>query len=828
MIRNQNRSNVAIPTTVATTGGISDTDQNFEVADATGYPGSGFIARIGDSYPWEIVFVGSRSGTTFQNVTRGVAGSSAQVHTEGTGVVHTFTERELLGEGITQVSPEDDWHQVVGDEEDPVTSGTYLVMPGEHTIRRRTLFEVGASVHVVGLGGATLQKPTDLVDSPLTSDASQGDQTIDVQDGSIFTEGRGIVVYEPNNTGTMGRRTFHTHIQAISGDTITLASPVDSLGGTYSASGGAACSQTHSFLTTTLSGDTYDGLDISGLAFDGRGRSVDATASFSVAGVYSFGDVGGSIRDCEFFDHHSEAISSQRGTSIDIHNNEIRNQRFNGIHTGLQSEGTDLRNNTIKNCGGTGLYTSDGLNGVTIVSNEVFDCEGQNPLNPPPSYSSNAGGIGDLDAGGGDNDNNTLRDNLVDLTGVNAMGVEIGAVSNVKVTGNRIFGNEDGVVANGATDLALRNNTIDVSGQARNLSGTRITVNGWGQSSGPPASTGEWSGQGIQGVGVRDVSNDKLFLYLQGAWRLVGALDGAPSAPTGLSATALDAEVTLSWDDVVGENGFRVYRNTSNDFSTASQVGGDLSADTTSFSDTGVSNGTQYYYWVTAFNANGESAESNSVTATPSSSGSGSTFTNDFSQYTDGEDLYTQDWSSSNGNTFDTFEKQSSGGESFAKIVDATAQESPALWDVLTPENTIDCDILIEVSFNTVNLDNEIYASARMQGDTTYYRGGGRSISGSRTRRIDKLDASSFSGLATGDASGAGTSIRFLFRFNITGNSLELTYWQKGDTEPAPQLTATDSAISSDGGVGIEGFRSSMDINLYYFAVGLGTKAPLP
>jgi hypothetical protein len=87
----------------------------------------------------------------------------------------------------------------------------------------------------------------------------------------------------------------------------------------------------------------------------------------------------------------------------------------------------------------------------------------------------------------------------------------------------------------------------------------------------------------------------------------------AAPVPAGLTATAGDALVTLTWTASTGATGYNVKRATTN--------GGPytkLAAPTsTGYADTAVTNGTTYYYVVSALNAAGESADSAQVSATP-------------------------------------------------------------------------------------------------------------------------------------------------------------------------------------------------------------------
>ena len=92
-----------------------------------------------------------------------------------------------------------------------------------------------------------------------------------------------------------------------------------------------------------------------------------------------------------------------------------------------------------------------------------------------------------------------------------------------------------------------------------------------------------------------------------------------PAAPTGLSATAGNAQVSLSWNSSTGATSYNVLRSTTNGGPYASIVTG-LTA--TSYSDTGLTNGTTYYYVTQAVNSAGTSANSNQASATPSASSS--------------------------------------------------------------------------------------------------------------------------------------------------------------------------------------------------------------
>jgi len=90
---------------------------------------------------------------------------------------------------------------------------------------------------------------------------------------------------------------------------------------------------------------------------------------------------------------------------------------------------------------------------------------------------------------------------------------------------------------------------------------------------------------------------------------------GVPFAPTGLTATAGNAQVTLSWNSSTGATSYTVLRSTTGGGAYNSVVTG-LTA--TTYTDTGLTNGTTYYYVVQAVTAAGTSGNSNQVSATPS------------------------------------------------------------------------------------------------------------------------------------------------------------------------------------------------------------------
>ena len=97
----------------------------------------------------------------------------------------------------------------------------------------------------------------------------------------------------------------------------------------------------------------------------------------------------------------------------------------------------------------------------------------------------------------------------------------------------------------------------------------------------------------------------------------------APSAPASLAATVANAtQINLSWtaSSTAGVT-YNIYRSTSSGLgiSSANRIATGVGA--TTFSDTGLSASTTFFYLVTAANANGESVASNQASATTQAGG---------------------------------------------------------------------------------------------------------------------------------------------------------------------------------------------------------------
>ena len=117
------------------------------------------------------------------------------------------------------------------------------------------------------------------------------------------------------------------------------------------------------------------------------------------------------------------------------------------------------------------------------------------------------------------------------------------------------------------------------------------------------------------------VANGEVFVGLPAGLAIFGLLGTGPPppppAPTGLAATAGNASVALAWTASTGATSYNIYRGTAPGGEGATAVATTAS---TSYTDTGLANGTTYYYKVSATNGGGTSAQSSEVSAKPSSS----------------------------------------------------------------------------------------------------------------------------------------------------------------------------------------------------------------
>src|SRR5206468_2353203 len=132
---------------------------------------------------------------------------------------------------------------------------------------------------------------------------------------------------------------------------------------------------------------------------------------------------------------------------------------------------------------------------------------------------------------------------------------------------------------------------------------------------------------GLTGLSYTDsaLTNGKPYFYVVTASNLGGEsgpsneasatpVPPPPAAPTGLAATPGNAQVDLNWNGSATATGYAVRRATVAG-GPYTRVASGLSAP--GYTDTGLTNGTKYFYVATASNLGGESSPSNEASATP-------------------------------------------------------------------------------------------------------------------------------------------------------------------------------------------------------------------
>ncbi|WP_081757011.1 endo-1,4-beta-xylanase [Gorillibacterium massiliense] len=181
-------------------------------------------------------------------------------------------------------------------------------------------------------------------------------------------------------------------------------------------------------------------------------------------------------------------------------------------------------------------------------------------------------------------------------------------LTTLSATGLPIYVSELDMTGDDATQLSRYQQKFPVLWENANVKG--ITL--WGYIQGQTWVDGSYL---VTSSGTERPAMTWLKQYLGGGGTQI------PAAPAGLTVTAGNAQVALSWTASSGAASYTVKRATTSG-GTYTNVATNVTA--TSYTDTGLTNGTTYYYVVSASNSAGTSADSAQVSATPSA-GSGGT-----------------------------------------------------------------------------------------------------------------------------------------------------------------------------------------------------------
>jgi predicted phage tail protein len=148
----------------------------------------------------------------------------------------------------------------------------------------------------------------------------------------------------------------------------------------------------------------------------------------------------------------------------------------------------------------------------------------------------------------------------------------------------------------------------------------------------------------------------------------------SPSGPTNLTATPGNGTVLLSWTGGAGATSHNIYRGPVSDGEAVAAIA-TTSASTTMFTDSGLTNGTTYFYNVAAVNSVGTSPDSNEVSVIPINNGAPSVPGGVSAAAGNGQ--VTVSWNASSGATsYNLFRSTASGGEGATPIVSGIAATS--------------------------------------------------------------------------------------------------------------------------------------------------------
>lgn len=269
-----------------------------------------------------------------------------------------------------------------------------------------------------------------------------------------------------------------------------------------------------------------------------------------------------------------------------------------------------------------------------------------------------------------------------------------------------------------------------------------------------------------------------------------------PTSPTAASATGADGSVALQWsapysDGGSAVTGYAIYRGTASGSETLlAKVG-----TATSYKDTAVTNGTPYYYNVSAVNAVGESPPSNETRATP---GVSTTMVSDQFTRTVANGFGTP-------NTGPAWNVSSATQTSVANGEGIISGWTTGNRDVAAsvPATASNMDIVARIRLSNqnpagANYQARITARAQTDARNGYTAVLTHTTAGAVKWSLNRVVAAGGTGTLT---LGSGTLLttgaagtQWWVRLDVQGTQIKARFWQNGTTEPTTwRVSTTDS-----------------------------------
>jgi fibronectin type 3 domain-containing protein len=611
-------------------------------------------------------------------------------------------------------------------------------------------FNAGSSINYITIQGL------DIDNSVGTGNILDGIRA--VWNGAINSTGIQMIGNTINDCGVFGVLTGHEDNLLIQGNTVSNTKIYKGQGGTgHGIYVSNACFNPH-VIGNTLFGNQSLGLHMNGDASEGPAIEPDGTDDGNAGNI-----VGGVIED-----------------------NIIYNNGVNGINCDGAQNCLYANNLLYGNGGGIVLYQIDAA--APAINNVVVD---NTVIVAATDIMGNAGrwDIQVMDGTAGGSTGNTIFNNILINQNPNHGSIEVGTLSLSGFTSNYnviTTSGDNGGTSNNAFDLvdsSGNDNFVsfatwksDTGQDAKSFTAdsAQLFVNPSGGNyqlkSGSPAigaGIGSLAGHSAPSTDLAGNPRPTANGFDIGCYEFVAP----PPAPTGLTATPASGQITLQWNASSGATSYNIYRATTSGGETllVSGVTG------TSYLNTGLTNGTTYYYKVKAVNSAGTSGFSNEASATPQAATSPPPAPAGLAA-TAGNGKVTLSWNASTGATsYNVYRSTTSGGETLLASGDTSISYTD---NAVTNGTTYYYEVKAVNSAGASGFSNEVSATPQVSAPPAPTGLAATAGNGQVTLGWNASSGATSYNLYRGTASGAET----LLASGLTGTSFTDTSVVNGTT----------------------------------------------